>query len=156
MTNNIRQSIQGSSIYMHLDKILNLYIDNNMTMMQSVRIENANEYGMRTCTYIYTHFHQNRWPSLLIFFPLSFFFGPKDFDWQTHAFKKKKRKIAMTISGLRNVCDYDGLILCFISSIQGGSSITICQERHRKMKKKKGQDGKAIKNYCLVWKMLTY
>jgi hypothetical protein len=50
---------------------------------------------------------------------------------------------------MRAVCDYDRFILCFISSIQGGPSITICQER-QKEKKKKDQDGKAIKNYYLV------
>jgi hypothetical protein len=50
--------------------------------------------------------------------------------------KKKKKKIAMTISGIGNARR-------FIPSIQGGSSITICQER-------KIPDRKAIKNYYLL------
>jgi hypothetical protein len=72
--------------------------------------------------------------------PLFSFFWPKDFDWQTHAFKKKREDCYDYIrleKCMCLLCDYDGLILCFISSIQGGSSITICQERQRKMKKKR-------------------
>ena len=46
MTNNIRQSIQGSSVYIYTYtwiRFSNLYIDNNITMMQSFYIKNVNE-----------------------------------------------------------------------------------------------------------------
>ncbi len=47
------------------------------------------------------------------------------------------------------LCDYYRLILCFISSIQGGSST-----QYVKRETKKNGMGKAIKNYCLAWKTL--
>ncbi len=98
-----------------------------MTMMQSfvLRMWNA-----------HIHFHQNRWPYRLLFLIRRI--------WLTNTYilkrRRREKKIAMTISGIGNARR-------FIPSIQGGSSITICQER-------KIPDRKAIKNYYLLWKML--
>jgi hypothetical protein len=104
----------------------------------------------------HTHFHQDGWPPLF-FFCLYFFFllslclshllWPGGFDWQTHthAFKKKKMKEDCYDYIRREkymclLCDYYRLILCFISSIQGGSSILYVKRDKEKERDKKNEE----------------
>jgi hypothetical protein len=92
-----------------------------------------------------------------------FCFDQRDLiDKHTYSKRKKKReKIAMTISGMRNSLSLVWLLsayLMFYLIYWRWIFYTICQEgqreRERQKKRRENATEKAIKNCCLAWKML--
>lgn len=73
---------------------------------------------------------------------LSLLLWPGEFDWQTHTHIEEKKTRADCYDYIRPfepclclLCDYDRLILCFISSIQGGSFILYMSRGTKRIRK---------------------
>jgi len=151
---------------MYLDKILNLYIDNDMTMMQSFVLRMWKEYRMHTFSSIkMTHFYSlSFFPPLslsLVFFLLLLLllsFWPEGFDWQTHIQSRKENegieKRLLWLYPAREMSTSHWWLTISLSHLFLSESLINKYTADERKKRRKFQDEEVIKNYELLWKLL--